>query len=70
MKSFLVSFLTIVYGLLTLCSCGKEVLIEDSDEANSRLTIQTRGIDDSEDTFIATPVRLYVFASDGKCVTI
>ncbi len=70
MKSFLASFFTIVYGLLTLCSCGKEVLIEDSDEANSRLTIQTRGIDDSDDTFIAPPVRLYVFASTGKCLTI
>lgn len=70
MKAIHVSFITIVCGVSALCSCGKEVLTEDTSEANSHLTILTRGIDDPDDAVIVTPVRLYVFSSEGKCVTV
>lgn len=57
-------------GLLMLCGCGKEVMEENTAESNSRLTILTRGVGDTDDVAVALPVRAYVFEGGGKCVAV
>ena len=51
-------------GMFALASCAEEVVNEEMPESNSQLSIATRG-DVSE---IATPVNIYVFNSDNRCV--
>ena len=50
-------------GLVTLGSCSQEVINEDMTAPDSRMTIMTRGYGDP----ITSPLRLYVFDSNG-CV--
>lgn len=59
-----IRLITAMCGMLTLGSCAQEVINEEEPEPNSQLTIATRG----ETAVIATPVRIYVFDSDDKCV--
>ena len=51
-------------GLLTLGSCAQEVINDPEPEPNSMLKVMTRS---GEEAVVAYPVRLYVFADDGKC---
>ena len=48
-------------GLMTLCSCSKEVMNNNWMERDSRLTVLTRSDGENDDKVIATPVRIYVF---------
>lgn len=51
-------------GMIALASCAEEVVNEEMPEPDSELCIATRG----EASEIATPVNIYVFNSDNRCV--
>lgn len=68
MKIQNVFLVTAVSGMMTLCSCGKEVINENSMERNSRLTVLTRSDGEGSEAAIALPVRLYVFNEEGDCI--
>lgn len=63
-----VFFATAMSGLMTLCSCSKEVMNNNWMERDSRLTVLTRSDGENDDKVIATPVRIYVFNSEEQCV--
>ena len=69
-------FVAIACGLMTLCSCAKEVLNqEDVEEASptSVLHVLTRtdeGGGDAQEANLPEPVCLYVFNAQGTCVRV
>ena len=67
MKNQSVLFASAICGMMTLCSCCKEVMNDKWMKRDSRLTVLTRGDGGNGDPIIATPVRLYVFDGD-QCV--
>lgn len=69
MKIQNVIFATAMSGMMTLCSCSKEVMNDNRMEYDSRLTVLTRSDGENGDKVIATPVRIYVFNSEEQCVT-
>ena len=62
-KKYLMHCVAACCGLVTLGSCSQEVINEDMTAPDSRMTIMTRGYGDP----ITSPLRLYVFDSNG-CV--
>ena len=69
MKIQNVFFATAMSGMMTLCSCSKEVMNDNRMEYDSRLTVLTRSDGENGDKVIASPVRIYVFDSEEQCVT-
>lgn len=69
-------FVAIACGLMTLCSCAKEVLNqEDAEETSptSVLHVLTRtdeGGGDAQEANVPEPVCLYVFNAQGTCVRV
>ena len=69
-------FVAIACGLMTLCSCAKEVLNqEDAEETSptSVLHVLTRtdeGGGDAQEANVPEPVCLYVFNAQGTCVKV
>ena len=61
-------FATAMSGMMALCSCSKEVINDNEMVFDSQLTVLTRTTGEEGEEIIATPVRLYVFDSDSKCV--
>ena len=61
-------FVTAISGMMALCSCSKEVINDNEMVFDSQLTVLTRTTGEEGEEIIATPVRLYVFDSDNKCV--
>lgn len=76
MKKRFLCYVTIVCGMMTLCSCAKEVFSqEESGEAEptSVLRVFTRTGDeggDAQATSVPNPVCLYVFNAQGTCVRV
>ena len=68
MKIQNVIFATAMSGMMTLCSCSKEVMNDNRMERDNRLTVLTRSDGENGDKVIATPVRIYVFNSEEQCV--
>ena len=68
MKIQNVIFATAMSGMMTLCSCSKEVMNDNRMEYDSRLTVLTRSDGENGDKVIASPVRIYVFDSEEQCV--
>jgi len=60
---------TAMSGMMTLCSCSKEVMNNNWMERNSRLTVLTRSDEKNGDKVIAMPMRIYVFNGEEQCVT-
>lgn len=52
-------------GMFAWAGCAEEVMNEEMPEPDSELCVATRG---DEGKVIATPVRVYVFNSDDRCV--
>ena len=69
MKIQTVFLATAMSGMMTLCSCSKEVMNNNWMERNSRLTVLTRSDEKNGDKVIATPMRIYVFNGEEQCVT-
>lgn len=69
-------FVAIVCGVMTLCSCAKEVLNQEENEdaaSNSILHVLTRTDDgggDAQETNVPQPISLYVFNMQGACVKV
>lgn len=61
-------FATAMSGMMALCSCSKEVINDNEMVFDSQLTVLTRTTGEEGEETIATPVRLYVFDSNSKCV--
>lgn len=61
-------FATAMSGMMALCSCSKEVINDNEMVFDSQLTVLTRTTGEEGEETIATPVRLYVFDSENKCV--
>ena len=61
-------FATAMSGMMALCSCSKEVINDNEMVFDSQLTVLTRTTGEEGEEIIATPVRLYVFDSNSKCV--
>ena len=68
MKIQNVFFATVMSGMMTLCSCSKEVMNNNWMERDNCLTVLTRSDEENGDKVIATPVRIYVFNSEEQCV--
>jgi len=69
-KSFVISVATMC-SVLTLCSCHSDVLNgyeQEEAAASSVLHVFTRSDDPTVAASVPTPVCLYVFNSNGKCV--
>lgn len=69
-KSFVISVATMC-SVLTLCSCHSDVLNgyeQEEAAASSVLHVFTRSDDPAVAASVPTPVCLYVFNSNGKCV--
>lgn len=70
MKIQIVIFATAISGMMALCSCSKEVMNDNRMEYDSRLTVLTRNGGENGDRVIASPVSIYVFNSEDKCVAL
>ena len=68
-KAFVISVATMC-GLVTLCSCHGDVLndYEQTPEPTSVLHVFTRSDDPTVASTVPTPVSLYVFNANNKCV--
>lgn len=67
-KNQSVFFVAALSGMVTLCSCAKEVLNDKEMLCDSHLTVLTRSDGENGNQEIATPLHFYVFNDEEQCV--